>query len=284
MGSNQSSISNESSSVSQLGVQSLYNSKNGADVWFIFNDEEPIPGHRWILRVIVPLYSKDLANGCNEIHLSGVVAVDAFMEFLKLIHLMKPNLTMETIEGVMHMAKLWQSEPILKECEQFLKKSITEKSTLFLGYRLAAEYQLKDLKAIYLDEICANARAAFQTDGVWNQSFLTLPYEYVLEILECDALACKEIYIFDACVAWARGTCARNDLDVSNADNLRRQLRDLLYQIRFTSMTSEEAAKCIDLHPQLFTEDELPEILCMIGHVKEFKPKQFNWTARYYKR
>lgn len=280
MGSNQSSIAN-GPSIGQSIAQTHYNLKDGADVWFIIDEVEPIPGHQWILKAVVPLFKKDLTNGCNEIHLSGV-SVDAFMEFLKFIYLTEPNLTMEIVEGVMHMANRWKSWPIFEECKQFLKKSITKKSTLFLGYQLAAKYQLNDLKALYLDEICVNTYAAFQTDGIWNQSFLTLPYEYIVQILECDSLACKEIVTFNASIAWAKQECTRNGLDPSNVDNLRTQLGDLLYQIRFNLMTIKVAAKCIDLHPKLFTEDELEEILCMIGHVKEFKPKQFNWTVRYY--
>lgn len=274
MGSNQSSMANQSS-MCQFIIQSLYCKEDGADVWFSI-DGERIPGHQWVLKTVVPLYQKDLTNDCNEIHLSGV-SVDAFKEFLKFIHLRQPNLTIGIIEGVMDMANRWQSKLIFKECKQFLKNSIKEKSTLFLGYRLAAKYRLKDLKAIYLEEICVNADVAFQSD-----SFLTLPYECMVEIFECDSLACKEIDIFNACINWAKAARRQNDWNAFDGQKLRIQLGSLLHQIRFNSMTNEEAAKCIDLHPQLFTEDELQEILCMIGHLKPFKPKQFNWTGRYY--
>lgn len=272
MGFNQSSTAN-GSSMHQSIIQSLYYKEGNVSFKI---DEETIPGHEHIFNAMVPLYKKYLRDGCNEIHLSGV-SVDAFKEFKKFIYLLTPNLTMEIIEGVMDMANQWQSKPILNECKLFLKNSITEKSTLFLGYRLATKYRLKDLKAIYLEEICVNAYEAFQ-----SASFLELPYECIVEILDCNSLACKEIDIFNACINWTKASRRRNDWDVLDGRKLRIQLGSLLNQIRFSSMTNEEAAKCIDLHPQLFTEDELKEILCMIGHLKQFKPKQFNWTVRYY--
>lgn len=275
MGNNQASTA--ATNVSSI-AQDLYNEREGADVWFIIGDAAPIPGHHWVLKAMVPLYNKNLPNGSNEIHLSGV-SVAAFMQFLKCIHLIEPTLTMEIIEGVMHMANLWQSEPIFEDCKQFLGKTTAEKSTLFLGYRLAEKYQLKDLKALYLEEICVNAYAAFRTDGIWNQSFLTLPKECVMQILQCDSLACKEYDVNYALVAWARETYIQNGVDLST---MKEHLDDLLHQIRFTSMTNKEAAKCIDSNPELFTEDELKEILCMIGQEKQFKPKQFNWKERYY--
>lgn len=264
-------------------VSLLYLNEVDADIWFIIDDFEGcanlirvrVPGHQFILEKTVPFYKKDLKDVCNEIYLFGV-SDDALKEFLKFSYELKPNLTMGNIESVMHMAKRWKAKEIFSECKQFLKKSM-DISTICLGYRLAVKYRLNDLKAIFQDEICVNAEMAFRSD-----TFLKLPYELIAKMLECDSLACKEIDIFEACIKWTKVSRQRNDWDPSDAIRLRNQFRNLLHQIRFTSMTTEEAATCIDSHSQLFTEDELQEILCMIGHFKQFKPKQFNWTVRYY--
>lgn len=257
--------------------QSLYLSSNGADMWFIIEDER-IPSHKLILTASIPYYKEILSENQNndESHLTDV-SVESFKEFLKFIYLVKPNLTTDNIEGVMEMARRWQAEEIFTECEEFLKRSLIEISTLFFGYRLASEYKAKSLKKLFQDEICARASNAFK-----SASFLTLPREILVKILECNSLACTEIEIFYACIAWATATCVRNGLDPSNVEHLRSQLGDSLYQIRFTSMTNEEAATCIGAHQQLFTAIELQEILCMVGHRKKFKSKKFNWTIRYY--
>lgn len=256
--------------------QALYLSLNGADIWFIIGDER-IPSHKLILTATIPyyktIYPEDNDNG--EIHLTGV-SVESFKEFLKFVYLVQPNLSMDNIEGVMDMARRWDSDEIFMECEQFLQGSLIDTLTLFFGYRLASTYGAKRLKKLFQNEICAKATDAFKT-----ASFLTLPQEFLVKILECNRLACKEIDIFNACIAWAIAACIRNGLDSSN-ENLRSQLGDSLYQIRFTSMTNEEAATCTGSHPKLFTAIELHEILCMVGHRKQFKPKKFNWTIRYF--
>lgn len=267
-----------SNDVAQLRhFRSLYLNLNGADLWFIV-DGERIPSHKLILTATIPYYKKILAenNDHDESHITGV-SVESFKEFLKFVYLVKPELTTDNIEGVMSMARRWQSDEIFAECEEFLKRSLIDKSMLFFGYRLALAYEAKHLKRLFQNEICANATNAFK-----SVSFLTLPQEFLAKILECNRLACKEIEIFNACIAWASAACIRNGLDSPNVEDLRNQLGDSLYQIRFTSMTNEEAATCIASHPHLFTAIELQEILSMVGQRKQCKAKKFNWTIRYY--
>lgn len=112
-----------------------------------------------------------------------------------------------------------------------------------------------------------------------SRSFIEFPFEFLTNILRCDALACKEKIIFKACIAWAKAACDRNNQDPLNAQHLRAHLKDSIYKIRFCSMTIDECSSCINTYLGLFSADELHEIVCMIGRVKEFKTKKFNWTS-----
>lgn len=255
--------------------QSLYLSSNGADLWFII-DGERIPSHRLILTATIPYYKTILIDGDDENHLTGV-SVESFKEFLKFVYMVKPNLATDNIEGVMDMARRWKSDEIFMDCEEFLKRSLIDTSMLFFGYRLASTYEAKNLKKLFQNEICAKATDAFK-----SVSFLTLPQEFLVKILDCNRLACKEIDIFNACIAWATAACIRSGLNSPTVEELRNQLGNAVYQIRFTSMSNEEAAACIASQPHLFTPMELQEILCMVGQRKQFKAKKFNWTIRYF--
>lgn len=99
-------------------------------------------------------------------------------------------------------------------------------------------------------------------------------------LLKCDTLICEEKGIFDACIAWGKAACERKGENPLVPENIRAQLKDTIYQIRFNSMTKEEAADCIFSFRRLFTNEELEEIISMIGRKTEFQSKKFNWATR----
>lgn len=278
MGSNASSMrSNGDYTRFQSRIQALYLERQGANIHYtIQHGQEPVYAHRWVMEPYLQYeHISSENNGIIEIDLSeSEISVASFEEFLKFIHLKPRNLTVNNIDDVMFMARRWQLTDGFTECKQFLKKSIG--TSTCLAYKLAFKYDANDLKALFEEEICVNPTGAFRSDD-----FQALPHELVAKIIENDSLACKEIRVFDACIAWARSKCRQMQFDPSNVENVRNALDGLLYRIRFTSMSNEEAAHCINAHRQLFNETELTEILCMIGRIKSFKPKQFNWTPRY---
>lgn len=259
--------------------RSLYLNPSCADVWFVFHNER-IPAHKLILTTMSPWLNKMFLGSLPEnddVDMTKAnVTVEAFKEFLRFIYMDQANLTMKNIDGVINLAKQSLSEHILSECEDFLIKNVTTE-TMCYGYQLALLYDCSRLKKICEDEICVNAEQVLT-----SSSFMEFPYEFLHNILQCDALACEEKYIFNACIAWAKASCKRNNLDCSKIENLRAQLKDTIHQIRFISMTIEEFAKCINPYSELFTTTELHEIICMIGRVSDFKAKKFNWTPRYY--
>lgn len=259
--------------------QTLYLNEEGADVWFRFGDKQ-IPAHKLILTTMTPWFKTMFFGSLPEGEVVNMtnsnVTADAFKEFLRFLYLNKANLTMKNIDGVMDLAKQSMIDNVFTECEDFLIKSLTTDTVCF-GYQLALLYESERLKVICEDEICVNAEQILR-----STSFMDFNYDFLQNILQCDALACEEIYIFEACIAWAKAACKRNDLDPSKADHLRLKLKESLYQIRFNSMKKDEVATCISSCPGLFSADELEEIICMIAHPKEHKPKKFNWTQRYF--
>lgn len=259
--------------------QALYLNADGADVWFVF-DKERIPAHKLILVTMSPWFETMFFGSLpesNEVNMTDAnVSAEAFKEFLRFIYMSTANLTMDNIEGVIHLAKQSLSDEIFAKCEDFLMNNVNTE-TMFFGYQLALTYDANRLRKMCEEEICVNAEQVLK-----SRSFIEFPFQFLTNILRCDALACDEKVIFKACIAWAKASCARTNQDPLNAEHLRAHLKDSIYQIRFCSMNVKEFAACISSYSGLFSADEMHEIVCMIGRVKEFNGKKFNWTPRYY--
>lgn len=261
-------------------IKALYLSEEGADVWFNFPDER-IPSHKLMLTTMSSwlntMFHGSLPEGDEvDMTVNGKLTAAAFKEFLQFFY-MDPDsvkLTMENIEGVIDLAKQSLTDHIFDACESFLVQSVST-DTMCFGYQLALRYGANKLRAICEDEICVNAEQILR-----SSSFMEFPFDFLQNILQCDALACEEKVIFDACIAWAKAACKRNNEDPTKAENLRAQLKDSVYQIRFISMDKKEIAKCIASCSGLFSADELEEIICM--NCNESKAKKFNWTPRYF--
>lgn len=259
--------------------RSLYLNPDRADVWFTI-DGVRIPAHKLILSASSPYYKTMFYGSIPEnveIDLSASnISLESFQEFLKFLYILQPELTVHNISEVLFLAKQSLSDEIFAACEAFLIKSLSM-DNIFLLYQLAFLYDANHLKDICEEEICVHAEMVLK-----SSSFLEFPYDLLLSVLKRDALACEEVDIFNACIAWAKAACERIDSDGSKGQLIREQLRDAMYQIRFTSMTKVEVGKCIRLCRGLFTVDELEEIVCMAAHQDQFQTKKFNWTPRYF--
>lgn len=257
-----------------------YLNPNGADIWFVFGDEK-IPAHKFILETMSP-WLNTMFNGSlpvrDEVKMNeSGITLEAFKEFLRFIYTYEVKFTMDNVGEIIHLAKLSLTEEFFVKCEDFLIKSFRTEHVFFC-YELALLYGANRLKKLCEKEISLNARQVIHTS-----KFLDFPYEFLENLLKCDALTCGEKDIFDACIAWARAACKRNNFNPDVPENIRAQLKESMYQIRFSSMTKEERSACISSCRGLFTIEELEEIICMVGNEKIFRTKKFNWTARNHK-
>lgn len=206
------------------------------------------------------------------------VTAAAFKEFLRYIYTGKITLTMDNIDELIFLADLSLCEEFFDECQNFLKNQLTV-DNIFTIYQLALRHErAKDLKAICEEEICLNAERIFT-----SPSFANIQFEFLQNSLVCDSLVCEEKVIFNACMTWAKAACRQQGRDQYNPINLRTQLQDSIYQIRFTSMTIGDAADCISSCPDgFFSAIELKEIMCMVGRKSYPGEMKFNWTPRYF--
>lgn len=259
--------------------ENLYLNTDEADVWFV-TDGERIPGHKLILTAISPWFKTMFCGALPEegdVDMSENATAAEFKEFLQFFYLYDVKLTLANIQGVLNLAKQSMVEDFVVECEHFLMDKLTIDKMCW-GYQLAVFYETKQLQLFCERAISINAVKIFRSD-----SFLEANYETVHRILKLNTLLCKEKCVFDACIAWAQAACRRNEQDPSDEQHLRTQLKDLLYEIRFISMTDGEFGTLLHQFSEMFSKEETQEIIFIRSRVGGFRPKLFNPMSRLFK-
>lgn len=207
------------------------------DIKFIIDAHE-IQAHRCLLAALSPRYKTQFYGAMAEkdvINVNGVSAA-AFDEFLQFFYMDEVNLTIENIEHVLDLAKQSLVDELVTECIDFLLEAIGLDKLLW-GYRLAVRYEIRSLKFFCLKHIKANIKAVFKT-----ADFLSSDHDMLCHILSLKLLKCNENDLFNGCISWAVAKCENDGFDGTNMANLRAALGDVLFKIRFRSMTAQEFA------------------------------------------
>lgn len=265
----------------------LYSSRDTTgDIKFKIGHEE-ISAHKCILAALSPMYEAQF-YGAGEfddktskvIEIKDVTAA-AFTEFLQFFYLNSVQLTHENIEHVLTLAKRSLVDEFVTECINFLTETVSNENVC-LTYYLAVQHECKHLLEMCEKKISLHPNEVFASKG-----FITSCREVIFNILQLDSINCKEIEIFNACIAWAKNVCTENGSDIEDMNNLRDVLigtettvLDLLHQIRFGVMSIEEFMVCYKSYKALFTEDERDEILYTIGKVNTPNAKRFKEELR----
>lgn len=266
--------------------ETLYLNRRNCDVFFIFHANgriyEKVPAHKSILAVISTVFD-DLFYGAtpatgNIINVCDTTA-EVFKEFLQFFYLSTVQLTAKNFFSVMQLvAKYGIEDCVLNACSELCEITITLDNICW-GYELAILFEHIELQQFCQQFISENAQKIFQSN-----SFLHCESNVLHNIVELDALQCDELTVFDGCLAWARNACHRERIDDTNMQNLRHQLGDIFYEIRFGYMKVEEFYKRYCLYKGLFSLDEFEDIISMIALKGEHQSKIFNIRPRaFYK-
>lgn len=259
-------------------VSDLFLATDSADLKFTFdveNGTKILPAHKSILAQNSSVFRNMLFSSLPETEVTFNI-VDAsyeeFEEFLQFFYQDEITLTMQNIEGVLRLADKYDVTECSDMCAMFLESQCTL-ANLFLIYQLAVTFSFKELKKFCEDKIQHSTLEIFD-----SPAFLDYTRDMLNSILLMDGLACTESHIFDACIAWAKNSCRKNGLDETEALNLRQQLGDSLFLIRFRSMDGEEIVQIMTkanrLYAGMFSHKELVEVLCL-RNVKDFKSENF---------
>lgn len=254
------------------GGENLYLDRRTADVFFVFRAVRVrVPAHKSVLSAMSPEF-QSMFNG--TIGQKGVVrivgtTVEAFKVFLKFFYLGAVELSSENALEVMSLGKKYAVANCLEACVEFCKATLTLDSMCW-AYELAILFELDELKRFCEQKISQNPHKIFH-----SVSFLLSESNLLHHILQLDSMQCDEITVFDGCIAWAKEACIQQELDENDGRNVRNQLGDLFFEIRFGKMNLEHFYERYCLHKDLFSVDEFEDILSMIA-LKDFHSEKFN--------
>ncbi|KAG4075477.1 hypothetical protein HA402_015130 [Bradysia odoriphaga] len=268
--------------ISRKANTSWFLDSDSSDLKFVFeveNGTKVLPAHQSTLAQNSSVFRNMFDSSVPEREVTINIddaSYGEFEAFLQFFYLEEVTLTMANIEGVVRLADKYDVTECLDICVKFLESHLTF-ANLFLIYQLAVTFNISRLTEFCEDKI------QFSTLEMLNSSaFLDYSKEVLNSILLMDCLACTETHLFDACIAWAKNSCRKNGLDESEAKNLRQQLGDSLYLIRFRAMTGEEIVQIMtnQFYAGVFSHKELVEVLCL-RNVDDFKCETFCPKTRY---
>ncbi|XP_055316918.1 BTB/POZ domain-containing protein 6-B-like [Sitodiplosis mosellana] len=258
----------------------MYLNEQLADVHFVFkfdDDVQKVPAHKLILASLSPVFHAmfygSLKEG-NEVKIEDADA-DTFKEFLQIFYLSEVTITMENIETIVRLADKYDVLGYVNASAVFLRSQLTMDNVCW-AYQLAMNLNNKELIEFCEDKIARSPKEIFAIDTFERCNKSTL--QRILKL----GLICKETSIFEACLAWAKRACEKDNLDGAKAVNLRSQLGDCLQSIRFSAMTIEDFTTIENSNDGLFTSDEFKDIMLNLT-AEGYESKIFKQNPRVYK-
>jgi len=138
----------------------------------------------------------------------------------------------------MYAAKKYQLPKLIGECQRVLQTNIsTDNVCVILDQAIIFEEQNLFNKTI--DFVGRNAHAVILTDA-----FAVLSREGLLRIVSYDNLQVEEAILYRACLRWAlvQLSLGRKNIENVTDEAVRKTIGDILYRIRFPTMTLTEFA------------------------------------------
>lgn len=248
------------------------------DVTFVVESQR-IRAHRCVLAASSSIYNNDFFDceprGGDDIAVPNVAAND-FNEFVKCFYSLSMDLSIENIENILGLAAESKFKECTQACEVFLKFQ-TKAANIWFVYELSIKYDLPCVQ-----QHCSVTIGLDAEDALKSNSFYESDYKVLLRVLENPLLACQEIDVLKACIAWAKTTCRRKGLDYDDVHALRAVVGDAATLIRFASMTIHEFCDFNREYDGFFSPEEFIEISSIIyqDFLNDFKPKKFNPKRR----
>lgn len=280
MASNQTSSKLSSESFVDAGLDNrflttalneLYLDSETADVYFIFGADKKIriPAHKVLLAANCDAFKAMFYGGKLDKEVPNV-SIHAFKEFLQFFYFDKVKLNIEHIADVLNLGKTFLFPSCLGICERFLINSLCVGSVC-MSYGLAIRFGLNNLIQKCEVMIAEKTEEVFQSTG-----FIECKPSVLSHILKLDLLSCGESVVFRSCVEWVKAASGEKEI---TKQIFKKHFGDLLFDIRFRSMTIEEFTTLLSKYGDLFSCEEYQEIVQLIVS-KDCCPKLFHAKPR----
>ena len=231
----------------------MFNNPFMSDVAFKCEDsDKKFFAHKYVLGtssdVFYAMFYGELAEKNSVVYLSDTND-ESLEEFLKFLYTDECNLTADNVMFVLYLAKKYIVTSLAYKCVEFLEANITLEN-VFIVLQQAVLFNEKKLENKCWSLIELKTSEAVAADG-----FTDINRDTIAELVKREALRIKEVDLFQAVVKWSEAECSRKGLEI-NAQNKRTVMGDIIYQIRFASMSLEEFSQ-ITSQSSLLTPKEM---------------------------
>lgn len=224
-----------------------------------------IKAHRKILSafssVFATMFSGNWATNVDPITITDA-PIEHFRAFLDFFYKGQIKLSAENVMSILYLAHKYDVQELVSTCLTFASGQVCAKNVIEY-YCSAVRFNQNDLKVK-----CTEFMSAHTEEVLKSNEFMQCDADTLKCILQLAELSCKEVIVFNSCIAWATNKCRSKGLNVSYAKNLRDQLADCFSLIRFKAMESNEFATCIESYEAMFTNEESKAIFMHFMRMK----------------
>ena len=149
---------------------------------------------------------------------------------------------------LLYVSKKYMIQTLTVKCCEFLGQSIdAENFCTILDHSISCDVEgLQNKSLVFIEE---NIEEVIE-----KENFLDLSYGSLLCIVKSDKLCIAELGLIQAVMRWADAQCERQQME-SSKDNRRSVLKDIMYQLRFASLTPETFVRFNDKFNVLNSEE-----------------------------
>ncbi|XP_061170988.1 BTB/POZ domain-containing protein 6-like [Saccostrea echinata] len=248
------------------------------DVSFkVGKEEKLVRAHKYVLASRSPVFDAllygDLAES-NEIKIPDIEP-SAFNVLLRFLYCGDIDLNQDTVIGALYAADKYDVEELMKASKSYLDQNITYETVCTI-LENAKLFNFENLTEKCMNFIVENCNSVLQ-----SPSALGLMKETLSEIVSSKYLNMEELEMYHFLISWAENQCEKKGLTKSD-ENIRNEIGDTLYQVRFQSMNLETFVKDV-CRREILTPDEMINLQqIIVGNLHKGNTK-FNLGERKYK-
>lgn len=238
----------------------LYNKIEYSDITFVHGATK-LYCHNIVFKMQAPdLQKKIIENRCNdEINVDHIgISFDTFSEIIKFIYTKNMELDFNNIVEVTQFAHNYNLQSVKEFCRNWIKQKLTIKTACIVLQTMMINNE-DNLLAEVENFIRLNYKEVIETESFLNSDVSVIRRILSLEKIESGS----EIDVYNAAEKWAK-----QRLSVGKpftGSKMRDILGDLIYLIRFPSMTSLEFTECVTRNAGLLKHDEIGAIYLEIN-------------------
>ncbi|OWF53341.1 BTB/POZ domain-containing protein 6-like [Mizuhopecten yessoensis] len=253
----------------------LFTSGIACDVTFLVGESKHrIPAHKTILISRSPVFYAMFEGNLAE---KGEIAIpdieqEVFTMFLWYLYTDTIELTVNTATSVLSAARKYMVDRLVKNCETFLKSSLTTENVCLL-LEQAHIYTEEGIK-----EDCVNMIARSPEEVLKSTSFVDLCGVCVKSITEPDDLAVEESVVYEAVMRWSEAECGRQGLEVTDT-NRREVLGDIIYTVRFPIIDAKYLSQHV-IMTDVLTSEQLVSVMRFQQDNKAYHCTEFSVNQR----